>query len=245
MQTQHVVVSWSMRIVATLILLEVRMKMFHSVLAFTAVFVLVFGMSNPAFAQRGGGRGMLGFNRAQLISLNEVQGELKLTDDQKSLAKGVFEKYSADVRDVFQNAGGDFAAMAEKTAKLASEATAKVVEKLDETQKARLTQIFVQTNGTNALLDSMVQTSLKVTEEQGKKLNDARNVNREAMMSAFGSLQGASAEERQSKMDELQKTATEKLFACISSDQKAEFEKLGGAKLTVDTSPLIPRRPNN
>ena len=109
------------------------------------------------------------FNRAQLISLSEVQGELKLTDDQKSLAKGVYEKYSADVRDAFQNAGGDFPAMMEKTAKLATEATANVVDKLDEMQKSRLTQIFVQTNGSNALLDSAVQASLKVTEEQAKK----------------------------------------------------------------------------
>ena len=173
-----------------------------------------------------------------------MQGELKLTDDQKSLAKGVYEKYSADVRDVFQNAGGDFTATTEKTAKLATDATAKVVDKLDEMQKSRLTQIFVQANGSNALLDSAVQTSLKVTEEQGKKLINARQANREAMMSVFGSLQGASAEERQSKMEELQKSASEKLFACISSEQKAEFEKLGGVKLTLDTSPLF-RRPNN
>ena len=221
------------------------MKMSQCVLALTAVFALVFGMSDEVFAQRGGGRGVLGVNRAQLISLSEVQGELKLTDDQKSLAKGVYEKYSADVRDAFQNAGGDFPAMMEKTAKLATEATAKVVDKLDEMQKSRLTQIFVQTNGSNALLDSAVQASLKVTEEQAKKLNDARNANREAMMSAFGSLQGASAEERQSKMEELQKSASEKLFACISSDQKAEFEKLGGVKLTLDTSSLFPRRTNN
>ncbi len=113
---------------------------------------------------------------------------------------------------------------------------------LDESQKTRLTQIFVQVNGSNSLLDSAVQASLKVTEEQGKKLKDASNASREAMMSAFGSLQGASAEERQSKMEELQKSASEKLFACISSEQKAEFEKLGGVKLTLDTSPLFPRR---
>ncbi|MEQ1830363.1 MAG: hypothetical protein ABL921_30680 [Pirellula sp.] len=222
------------------------MKVVRKALSLVVVVALSLAMASTSYAQRGGGGArMLGTNRVQLCSLNEVQSELKLTDDQKKIVKEVYDKYSADVRDAFQNAGGDFQGMMEKTVKLANDATPKVVDKLDDAQKKRLTQIFVQANGGNALFDVEVQKSLKVTEEQSKKLASARTANREEMMSAFGSLQGASAEERQKKMADLTKTANEKLMACISADQVAEFEKMGGAKIELDLSPLMLRRPNN
>lgn len=201
--------------------------------------------ASPAFAQRGGGRGFGGPNRVQLCSLAPVQTELKLTDDQKKLATELFEKYSAESRELLQNAGGDFAAAMEKRTKLSNEMTAKLVEKLDDAQKSRLTQIFVQYGGTNSLADADVQKALKITDDQAKKLTEARAANREAAMSALGDLQGASQEERTKKMTELQKSADEKLFACISADQKSEFEKMGGAKIELDLSSLFPRRPNN
>jgi hypothetical protein len=200
----------------------------------------------PSFAQRGfGGRMMGGTNRVQLCSLKEVQAELKFSDEQKKLATEVYEKYNADRREAMQNAGGDFAAAMEKGAKLAADATTKISEKLSPEQKSRLTQLFVQVGGTNALLDADVQKELKVTEDQAKRLTAARDANREAMRSLFGDLQNASPEERQKKTDEYQKGADEQMFACITADQKAAFEKMGGSRIQIDLSPLAPRRQQN
>lgn len=203
--------------------------------------------STPLFAQgRGGGgmRGMGGYSRAQLASLKEVQAELKLTDDQKKLTTEVMTKLAADRAEARQSAGQDFAAMQEKNAKLTAEADAKVAEKLDDAQKKRLMEIFVQKNPIgNALADAEVQKALGLNEEAVKKIAEARTANREAMMAAFQELgQDATPEERASKMETLTKTANEKLFSAISADQKAAFEKLGGAKLDVDTTPLQPQR---
>ncbi len=218
--------------------------------AFGAAALAVSAM--PLFAQgRGGGgmgRGMGGFSRAQLASLKEVQAELKLTDDQKKLATEVVTKLAADRAEARQSAGNDFAAMQEKNAKLTAEADAKIAEKLDDAQKKRLMEIFVQKNpAANALADAEVQKALGLNEESVKKIAEARTANREAMMAAMQELgQDATREERTAKMETLNKTANEKLFSAISADQKAAFEKLGGAKLEVDTTPLQPqRRPRN
>lgn len=225
------------------------MKLVRSLVRFATAFALLITISSPLLAQRGGGfgfgRGAGNYNRAQLCSLKEVQADLKLSEDQKKTATEIYEGYQAAVREARQNAGGDFQAMMEKSNKLAAEATAKVIAKLDDAQKARLNQILVQVNSANALLDSDIQKALKITEEQAKKLTDAQTANREAMMSAFQGAQGASPEEMQKKMAELRKASDDRFLACISSDQKAEFEKMSANKLEVDLSPLAPRRPNN
>ena len=212
-----------------------------SALACCALLVI----SSSAFAQRGGGRGMGGYNRVQLCSLSQVQTELKLSDEQKKMATELSEKYNTERREIMQGAQGDFQGAMEKSTKLGNEVTAKLVEKLDDNQKTRLMQIFVQANTSGALADPEIQKALKITDEQSKKLSEARSSNMQAMREAFAGSQDLSQEERQKKMDEFRKASDSKIFACISADQKAEFDKLGGAKLELDLSQLAPRRANN
>jgi hypothetical protein len=194
----------------------------------------------PTYAQRGGGmgRGLGGTSRAQLATLKEVQA-----DEQKKAATEAVEKMNTARRELFSaGPGGDPAEMREKMTKLTSEADAAVTAKLDEAGKKRLMEIFVQVNKTAALADAEVQKALGLDEATVKKLADARAQNMEAMMAAGQELQGLSQEERQEKMATLRKTADEKIFSAISAEQKAAFEKLGGAELKVDLTPLQPRR---
>jgi hypothetical protein len=202
----------------------------------------------PVCAQGGGrggfGRGFGGYSRTQLVTLKEVQDELKLTEDQKKLATETLEKLNADRAEARQSAGDDRNALQEKNTKLAAEADAKIAAKLDDAQKKRLMEIFVQKNPVgNALADAEVQKSLGLSEEAIKKIDEARTANREAMMAAMQELgRDASPQDRAAKMETLNKTASEKLFSAISAEQKAAFEKLGGEKLEVDLSPLQPQR---
>jgi hypothetical protein len=199
----------------------------------------------PTYAQRGGGmgRGLGGTSRAQLATLKEVQDELHMSDEQKKAATEAVEKMNTARRELFSaGPGGDPAEMREKMTKLTSEADAAVTAKLDEAGKKRLMEIFVQVNKTAALADAEVQKALGLDEATVKKLADARAQNMEAMMAAGQELQGLSQEERQEKMATLRKTADEKIFSAISAEQKAAFEKLGGAELKVDLTPLQPRR---
>lgn len=203
--------------------------------------------ASPLMAQGrgGGGRGFggAGYSRTQLVTLNEVQAELKLNDEQKKLATETLEKLNSDRAALRQSSGGDFNATREQSAKLAAEADAKIAAKLDDAQKKRLMEIFVQQNKTGALADAEVQKALGLDEEAVKKLAEARTANQQAMMAAFQELgQDATPEQRQEKMATVRKTADEKLFSAISADQKAAFEKLGGTELKIDLTPLQPQR---
>lgn len=224
--------------------------------AFAAVVVLSASpVSAQGRGQRGGGqRGGFGggfggqqtTSRLQLASLSEVQAALKLTDEQKKVAKEVLDKLNADraeLRPGGGGGGGNFGAFQEQIAKLNSEAEAKLAEKLDDAQKKRLTEIFVQVNGTAALADKEVQKALGLNEETVKKLDEVRTANREATMAALRELgQDATPEQRREKTQSLRKEADEKLLAVLSADQKAAFEKLGGEKVEIDLSQLRPQQ---
>ncbi len=54
--------------------------------------IIVTSMTNEAFAQRGGGRGPQTRTRYELATLPEVQGDLKLNDEQKKLATDLLAK---------------------------------------------------------------------------------------------------------------------------------------------------------
>jgi Spy/CpxP family protein refolding chaperone len=201
--------------------------------------------TQPAMAQRGGGRGMGGMGgptaKARLATLSEVETELKLTDDQKSKIKAISEQLVTDTRGLF-GGGGDPGETREKMEQLNKDASAKVDALLDAGQQKRLQEIAIQVNGPSALSDPAVSKQLALTDEQTKKLEEARQANSQAMRDAFADTGQMSREERQAKRDELKKASDEKLLGVLTDQQKTEFEALKGAPLTVDLSPLRPQR---
>jgi DNA-binding MarR family transcriptional regulator len=216
------------------------MALFHQR---TFVVVLGIGLSlavtQDVSAQRGrGGRGFFGVARIQLATLEKVQSELKLSDEQKKLAEEINQKLSQDRRDLFQGGGGDFAAMREKMEKLNTEASAAFAEKLDAAQRQRLTEIYVQANGTNALVDEEVAKSLKVTDEQKAALAKARDENRQAAREALRDFQDMSDEERQETLSKLRKEGDERMLAVLSAEQHEQFGKMKGKEVELDLSQL-------
>lgn len=180
--------------------------------------------------------------RVSLASLPEVQAELKFTDEQKTLANSLQEQLVEDRRKVFQNGSGDWDAMRIEIEKLSNEASAKVLDKLDDGQKKRLTEIYVQANGPNALADKEVMEQLEISDEQVEALETAREDNRYAFFDAWQDFQGMSEEERREAMAELQEEADARLLEALNDQQREEFSKLGGEELEYDLTPLMPRR---
>lgn len=224
-----------------------EVSVMKSFIKFGLLCVAVLAASSTTLLAQGGrgggmGRGAGGYSRVQLATLKEVQAELKLNDEQKKAATEAVEKMTAARRELFSaGPGGDPTEMREKMAKLTSEADAALTAKLDDAQKKRLMEIFVQKNPMGmALADAEVQKALGLSEEAIKKVAEAQAANREAMMNA--GLRDASPEERQQKMETLTKEANERFYSAISAEQKAAFEKLGGEKLEVDVTPLQPQR---
>jgi len=186
----------------------------------------------PAWAQRGRGMGrMRGFSPATIATLDEVQAELKLSDDQKTEIATINDDLRSDMRDLFSDGGPPDM---DELQKLNQEATAKVDKALDAAQVKRLQEITIQVNGASALNDPAVREQLHFTDEQTTKYEEARDANRDAMQ-GMGDL---SREERQAKFEELRKTADDRLLAVLTPEQKTEFDAMKGAPLEIDLSQL-------
>ncbi|MFC1758025.1 hypothetical protein ACFL2H_04560 [Planctomycetota bacterium] len=210
-----------------------------------AIVTTTLSMTHSASAQQrrggrgGGGRGVL--TRLRLASLEKVQSELKLTDEQKKLATEINEKLRADLTEMFQanrDGGGDRGAMQEKMTKINSEASAKLMAKMDDAQKKRLTEVFVQVNGMNSLRDKEVAAALKITDEQKKGLTEVQAKNREAAQG----LRDLSADERQEAREKMTKEANERFMAVLTGEQKETFGKLKGKAIEIDMTQLRGRR---
>jgi Spy/CpxP family protein refolding chaperone len=72
---------------------------------------------------------------SQAFNDDEVQKDLKLTDDQKDKIKTLNEDLGKDTREIFQNAQGNFREAGEKAATLRKETLEKVVSLLTDEQK--------------------------------------------------------------------------------------------------------------
>lgn len=210
----------------------------HKSLFAAIAVVLVATFVSPVAAQQQ--RSPFEVPRVSLATLPAVQVELKLTDEQKELADSLQEQLRADRREAFQSGGGDWDAMAEEIAKLSSEASNELMEKLDADQQQRLTEIYVQANGPNALFNKQVREKLKISDEQSEKLADAREENRYALFDAFQDFQGMTEEERRDAMADLQKESDKRLLKELNDEQREQFSKLSGKELDFDLSPLMP-----
>jgi hypothetical protein len=192
--------------------------------------------SNEAAAQLR--RSPFGTSRVSLATLPPVQSELKLNDEQKGIADKLHDRLTEDRREVFQSAGGDWEAMRKELEKLDAEATTKFNEKLDDGQKRRLTEIYVQANGPNSLGDTSVMEILELTDDQKSKLEEIRKANRDDMFDAFQDFQGMSDEERRETMNKLREDADARLLASLTDEQREAFTKLPGEEVDYDLSTL-------
>jgi hypothetical protein len=134
--------------------------------------ILFSAMSDESFAQRGGGRGPQTRTRFELATLPEVQGDLKLSDQQKSLATELLTK-QREKRQSFGQ-GGDFQAIRAEITKLNIELDAQYMAALDKSQQDRMNGLLAQVNGPVSLLDATIAGVMGITEEQMAKLNSAQ-----------------------------------------------------------------------
>jgi Spy/CpxP family protein refolding chaperone len=245
------------------------------VLAFTALFLAVACMAAEAQRPRGGQRGFggrgfgqrgpgMGGGISSLLRSEQVQGELKLTEDQKSQLSQMAEQQWAQMREWFagRNRGNreeqseaERQAEREKMIKEFQERTKKAEEKirgiLKPEQFKRLKQIELQQMGANALIRPDVTQALGLTEEQGQKLKELfegirkqREELREQSRPLFLGFRDANEEERaalrekgeqlRAKGDALQKEAQQKAMALLTDEQKGKLKDLAGEPFQLD-----------
>jgi hypothetical protein len=183
-------------------------------------------------------RSPFGASRVSLGTLEPVRDAIKLTEEQQKLADELHDQLMTDIRDAFQNSAGDFETARMEMEDLNAEATKEFTEKLDDTQNKRLTEVFVQANGANALADEAVMETLKITDDQKDELEGIREENRQSFFDMFQDFQDMSDDERREAMTKLQKEADDRLLEGLTEEQKSEFEKLAGEEVDFDLAEL-------
>lgn len=213
------------------------------ILGIAASIVLLCAATDTAHAQRGRGFGF-GPNRAQLATLKEVQSALKLTEEQKQVAKEATDQFNRDVGELFMSAMGDVEKVRAAMPGLHEKATSAINTKLDESQRKKLTEFYIQQNGVNSVFDPQVKTLLRLTEDQVTALQAARVKNREEGAKAIKHApQGESPQDRAARFEKLWKEAEERILTLLTEKQNETFKKLRGVEVEIDLRPLFPPPP--
>lgn len=212
----------------------------RNVLLLTASLVLSTSMHGALFAQ--GNSFMRLFrphHQVTLAQLDSVQQALKLTDDQKKTATNLNDSLNADRMSLFQDAAGDFDAIEEGMPKLNRKFAEEFNKVLDQSQQQRIQEIYVQANGPTALFDDTVAKAVKLTPEQSAKLQEARDQNRDDMMSGgLQDLRTMSPEEGEKLIDDLIAKQDARLNAVLTEEQRAGLDKLKGETIKVNIADL-------
>ena len=176
-----------------------------------------------------------------LAQLEEVQEELKLTEEQKKEVRAINDKLNDDRMGLFQDASGDRQKMREGIAKLHREATEEFNQQLDEAQRKRAAEIYVQVNGPMVLQDEAVVKELELTDEQKDQLDEARDEIRNQFFNA--GLRDLDEQEREEKVKQMLKDRDEKLLSVLTDKQREALEAMEGEPIEVDLSKMpIPGR---
>lgn len=208
----------------------------------------IVGIVGSAFAQGGGqgrrGGGMFGMmgrgggGAVQLLQREDVQGELKLTDDQKSKISALQDKQREKMREMFTGGGGgerpDPEKMREIFTKAAEEAQKEVDTILNADQKKRLKELGVQRAGNAAVLNPETAKEVGITDEQKAKIKTLQDKQQEASTSIMEKVRNGELDRDQlrEKMEANTKIFDEELGKILTDAQKAKLKEMSGKPFT-------------
>jgi hypothetical protein len=207
----------------------------RKVLAFGVLFGLMAFIASDANAQRfgfGGGGNLI------LLQNKGVQGELKLTDDQKDKLKATADEFGPKMFEIFQK-GKDLSKedREAKIKEIQDAANKEVKTILKAEQMKRLTQISRQQDVLRTLTtDEDVTKALKFSDEQKEKLKGISDDVRKDMQELFQGFKkdgGTDFTEMQSKMTALRKEGKEKALKVLTDEQKTTWKELTGDPFEV------------
>lgn len=191
----------------------------------------------------GFGGGAFGLSLSRIVSIEKVQKELKISDEQKT-------KLDAIRAEARQGGGGgaggfgNFQNMSEEERtkffeemrKQGEERNKKVEAVLDADQNKRAKEILLQARGNSALADPEVAKQLALTEDQVASVKTIGEESGKQMRELFQP--GGDRDEQRKKMEELRKNTDEEYLNVLTDEQKAKFAALKGAKFELDPADL-------
>lgn len=199
--------------------------------AYVASLIVVLGTFQFAEAQRRsmGGLRPGSVSASRLLTVEEVQADLKLADQQKAQASEINEKLTVGRHELFAKIKKGDGKRAKEVAELERRAQASIDKLLDDAQQKRLSELLLQVNGASQLSRKDVREKLQITEEQEKKLAEIRKANAKARRDVLANLEG----DRMAKSVELQREADSKLLKVLTDEQRKQFEAMQGKKISL------------
>ena len=231
-------------------------------LAWCLAAAAVVGASSDASAQRGQGRGGAGGSGrggfggpTALLGNEQVQEELKLTDDQKSR----IEEVSNDAREKGRELFGDFRGLQDlseeerrarmdelqkKMEPINAEAQKKIDAILNAEQRKRLQEISLQQRGNRALTDEKVAKELGLDAQQVATIKEAienQQTKMRELMPRGGFGRGgndggddeAGRRERFEKMRALREETEARIADALTEAQAKKFEEMKGERFEM------------
>ena len=230
----------------------------RSLLVLAVAFVLMAAMpiaaqaqAPVADAQRGRrGFGMMagrGGNLLGLLRREQIQKELKLSEEQVTKVGEVGQKYREEMRPKWtalreiEDREQRRAKMTELTEQSEEKSRNQLREVLAREQMIRLYQIRLQIRGpVYGLNHKFIAGRLKLTPEQREKAAQIQKDSQQKTREAFQGMRGLSQEERRQKMSEVREKlgkirsdAAEQVLSVLTAQQKEQFEKLKGEKFEL------------
>lgn len=204
------------------------------------------------FGGGGGGQrrgfGMMGEANgpSALLNREEVQDELKLTDDQKTKLSDIRQSMRQRMQDAFQEAGISFGGggggggfdrtkMQPVMEKVQTQVEKEVEAVLTPDQLKRVHEIAVSTSGYRAITLPFVKKDLGLTEAQDKKVKELVELSRAANMSLFQQMMQGELDREQlrPKMEANRKALDTELGKLLTEEQKKKLTEMGGKPFTL------------
>jgi hypothetical protein len=191
-----------------------------------------------------GGRGS---GPSQLVLREDVQKELKLTDEQKKKVASVNDKIRAELQNEFQKmAGLDGRERDRKKMELAKRITKKSTTSMEEilspAQMKRLREIALQHAGVQGLKNPEVEDALKLTEDQKEKIQKVMQGAIADLRFLFEHTEGA-YEESQKKAVEVRNQCYAKAMTVLTDEQKKIWKDLQGVPFEVKSKEVAQINP--
>lgn len=192
--------------------------------------------------------GRVGLSRLSLIRAEQVQKELKVSEEQteeitKLIASHREKSRSGlnlqEIRKLSQeDRQKAFADQAKKRGKVTADSEKELGKILDDGQAERLSQIVYQQSGTQALNMKEVQKKLKMSDEQVRKLADVNKqqaANRAELIK--NARENGQLQTLRDAVAELTKKRDKALMGVLTEEQQKAFEELKGKPFELKRQP--------
>ena len=181
--------------------------------------------------------------RVSLLRNPKVQEDLKLDEKQAAAIKKTFDDLNAKRREIYapipgitrQERSKIVAAASKELQKYTVEQYKKLIEGLKAEQSKRLDQIVVQTQGIRALDDPKIAKELKITDEQKRKMAEARQSVGQDRQKLFAEIRAGQFDRTKyrEKLQEIAKANDQKVLEALSKEQQEQFAKMKGKTIQL------------